>query len=153
MSVRISKVALREYYNDVLNKARVIAYINEASKLKSNIKKPQMLKDYTPVMRYQSTLSGSRKIAGTCRGVDDIRIADWILVDASEAKTTVRHEIAHALKNYKYGMNGRPHGKEFIEALKVVSPNNWRKDRHYRETPEIVKARIVSFNNNKISLT
>lgn len=155
MAKRISKEALRDYYNEVLDKPRIKEYVKEASLLKRNKYTPKMLKDYTPVMTYER-VPGRRvlkKAAGVCHGCSRISIADWILVDKTEAKATVRHEIAHALQNYKYGACTRSHGKEFIEALKIVSPNNWRSDRHYRETPEIVKARTKSFNNKKIALS
>lgn len=154
MTKRISKEALRKYFTSVLNKEQVKQYVKEASLLKQNKYKPEMLADYTPKMAY-ARIPGKgvlKKAAGVCKGCNDIRIADWILVDSTEAKATVRHEIAHALQHYKYGMNVRSHGKEFIEALKIVSPNGWRKDRHYQETPEIVKARTASFSNKKISL-
>ena len=154
MTKRISKEALRKYFTSVLDKDQVKQYVKEASLLKQNKYKPEMLADYRPKMAY-ARIPGKgvlKKAAGVCKGCNDIRIADWILVDSTEAKATVRHEIAHALQHYKYGMNVRSHGKEFIEALKIVSPNGWRKDRHYQETPEIVKARTASFSNKKISL-
>jgi hypothetical protein len=154
MATRISKESLRKYFISVLDKEQVKKYVEGASLLKQNKFKPKMLRDYTPKMMYQRIPGGGilKKAAGVCKGCNDIRIADWILVDSTEAKATVRHEIAHALQHYKYGTNVRSHGKEFIEALKIVSPNGWRKDRHYQETPEIVKARTASFSNKKISL-
>jgi len=155
MTKTMSKAELRDYFYSILYKPRIISYIQESSRLQRNKGKPKMLNDYTPKMTY-SRMPGRgdlRTAAGVCKGCGDIRIADWILVDSTQAKAVVRHELAHALQHYKYGFGTRAHGKEFIEALKIVSPNNWRNDRHYRETPEIFKARIKSFGNNKISLT
>ena len=154
MSKCISKDALRNYFNDLLEKPRVVEYVKNARLLKHNKRKPKFLIDYKPTMMYERIPGKGvlRNAAGVCKGCNDIRIADWILVDRDEARSTVRHELAHALQSYKYGISVRPHGKEFIEALKAVSPTNWRKDRHYTETSDIVKARTESFSNKKIML-
>ena len=69
-----------------------------------------------------------------------IQVSSWILKDASVAKGVVRHELAHVLHDYA-DTGGTAHGKEFIQMLKLVSPNRWRADRYWQMKPTIIKAR------------
>ena len=156
MSRGISKDGLLKYYDSLFYKPRVIAFIKEANSLQRNKYQAKMISQFIPTVSFQSVPGGGYKVtdkaAGVCHGCSHISVADWVLVDKTEAKVTMRHELAHALQHYKYGASVKPHGKEFIEALKAVSPNNWRRDRHYRETPFIVKARSKALKQRRLKL-
>ena len=76
-----------------------------------------------------------------CYGADTIEVSSWILKDDNVAKGVVRHELAHAIQDF-LNIEGRSHGKEFLKILRVVAPRNWRRDRHWRSTPDIQLARI-----------
>ena len=116
-------------------------------------KQAQMLRDYMPDLVIDNTIKGyAGKAAGCTIGVTQVHIAQWILADESEAKGVIRHEVAHLVQHYEHGQC-RPHGKEFTKALKIVSPNTWRKDRHWHDNPEIAEARKESEHNKKIHLT
>ena len=92
-------------------------------------------------------------IVGTCgvnvagqtwiyeNGQSDIEISEWILIDIDETKRVVRHEFAHIVKEYAL-LEGKPHGKGFTTALKAVSSQQWRRDRHWHPNSEIDKVRF-----------
>lgn len=69
-----------------------------------------------------------------------IEISSWILSNASIAKGVIRHEVAHAIQEH-LNIEGRPHGKEWLQILKTVSPSLWRKDRHWQPKADVMKAR------------
>ena len=146
----ISRKGIKKYFLEVLNKDSVVRVINECGK-KRNTK---MYKDFLPELSIDNTIKGFRaQVAGFTVGVSQVHIAQWILADESEAKGVVRHEVAHLVQHYQAG-GGRPHGKEFTKALKLVSPKTWRRDRHWRDNPLIIKARKeCETNPNKIHLT
>tara|TARA_Y100001951_G_scaffold28999_1_gene22715 strand:+ start:632 stop:1084 length:453 start_codon:yes stop_codon:yes gene_type:complete len=147
----ISREALRKYYLEVLGRPAVTEVIQKAHS--SNRDKPKLMEDYIPACQFDDKITGfNAKVAGFAVGTSGIHIANWILKDESEAKAVVRHEVAHLVQHYEHGQC-RPHGKEFTKALKIVSPNTWRKDRHWHDNPEIAKARKESERNNKIHLT
>lgn len=148
----ISRKAIKKYFTDTLTKESVVNTINKRAK-RSNAK---MVKDYMPEMVVDNTIRGFKnQAAGFTVGVTQVHIAQWILSDESEAKGVVRHEVAHLLQHYIAGGKPcRPHGKEFTEALKIVSPKTWRRDRYWHDNDTIVQARKECESNpNKIYLT
>lgn len=70
-----------------------------------------------------------------------IEISSWILYDIKEAKATLRHELAHVIKEY-LEFEGGIHGSGFTKALKIVSNRTWRRDRHWKNSLPIEKARV-----------
>ena len=73
-------------------------------------------------------------------GQSDIEISSWVLADSIETKRVIRHEFAHTIKEYAM-LKGSSHGKGFTTALKAVSSQRWRADRHWSPTPAIDEAR------------
>jgi hypothetical protein len=147
----ISREALRKYYLEVLTRPAVTDVIQKAHSF--NREKPKLMDDYIPVCQFDDKIIGfNSKVAGFAVGTSGIHVANWILKDESQAKAVVRHEVAHLLQRYEHA-SCRPHGKEFTKALKIVSPNTWRKDRHWHDSVEIAEARKESEHNNKIHLT
>jgi len=147
----ISREALRKYYLEVLTRPAVTDVIQKAHS--SNKGKPKLMDDYVPACKFDDKIAGfTSKVAGFAVGTSAIHVANWILKDESQAKAVVRHEVAHLLQRYEHA-SCRPHGKEFTKALKIVSPNTWRKDRHWHDSVEIAEARKESEHNNKIHLT
>ena len=147
----ISREALRKYYLEVLTRPAVTDVIQKAHS--SNKGKPKLMDDYVPTCKFDDKIAGfTSKVAGFAVGTSAIHVANWILKDESQAKAVVRHEVAHLLQRYEHA-SCRPHGKEFTKALKIVSPNTWRKDRHWHDSVEIAEARKESEHNNKIHLT
>ena len=78
---------------------------------------------------------------GMCNGAAKIEISSWVLKDAKVARGVGRHELAHAIQDH-LDIEGRSHGKEFIQILKTIAPRRWRKDRYWENTPAIKKARV-----------
>ena len=77
-----------------------------------------------------------------------LEMSRWILASKTESKRVVRHEIAHILQFLcDYDEQGRWHGKDFTKALKIVSPNNYKRgvnsDRGWHTSTDILKARKV----------
>ena len=145
----ISRESIRHDFQEVLHKPAVM----DAIKKSHDGKKPKLMSDFTPLCTFADKIAGYKvKVAGYALGTGSICLANWILRDSSQAKAVVRHEVAHLLQHYKYG-ESKPHGKEFTEALKVVSPKTWRKDRHWYDSPEVEKARKECEHNHKINLT
>ena len=145
----ISKNAIKGYFDATLNKSKVREAINEV-----NSSKPKMLQEFKPTISIDKQFKGfGDGVAGFTHGCTQVHIAEWILADEAEAKGVVRHEVAHLVQFYKYD-TCKPHGKEFTSALKIVSPTSWRKDRHWRDNPNIAKARKeCKAKPNKILLT
>ena len=84
--------------------------------------------------------ANASQYAGIAVGSDRMEISKWICVDKDQAFSTVRHELAHNIKNW-CKLPGSHHGRGFTEALKIVSPRLWRSDRHWKRTPEVEAAR------------
>ncbi len=145
----ISRESIRNYFQEVLNKPAVQEVIQKSH----NAQTPKLMSHFTPTCTFRDTITGySSKVAGYAVGTSTICIANWILRDSSQAKGVVRHEVAHLLQHYQH-KTCKPHGKEFTEALKIVSPKTWRKDRHWEDSREIAEARKECERNNKIHLT
>ena len=69
-----------------------------------------------------------------------LELSSWILVDKNETRRVIRHELAHDIKTF-CGMVGKVHGRGFNQALKAVSRNRWKKDKHWYTNVEIDLAR------------
>jgi len=149
----IGRKAIKKYFTDVLHKDTVVDAITQCGHRSNG----NMFKDYMPEIVIDNTIRGfkSGEPAGFTVGVTQVHIAQWILADESEAKGVVRHEVAHLVQHYQAGGKpSRPHGKEFTQALKLVSPKTWRRDRYWHDNPIILKAREgCESNPNKIFLT
>ena len=122
----ITPEALFKYFKSLLKKPAVVELLSQTSKV------------FKPV--FKIVPSCGTRFGGLCWGAGTLEISSWILADANVAKGVVRHELAHAIQEH-LNIQGRPHGKEFIQLLKTVSPNRWRKDRHWQPTNPILKAR------------
>jgi hypothetical protein len=147
----ISREALRKYYVQVLNKPMVIKAIQKSHKGNKNT--PKLMEDFIPTCQFHDKIAGfNERVAGYSMGTSGIHIANWILRDSSQAKAVVRHEVAHLVQHYTH-KSCKPHGKEFTEALKIVSPTTWRRDRHWQDNPEVAEARKECERSNKIHLT
>ena len=145
----ISKNAIKVYFDATLNKSKVKEAILEAHN-----SRPKMLQDFKPVLSIDREIKGfGEGVAGFAHGCTQVHIAEWLLVDEAEAKSVVRHEVAHVVQNYQHE-RCKPHGEEFTSALKIVAPSSWRKDRHWVDNPTIAKARKeCKAKPNKILLT
>ena len=145
----ISRESIRNYFQEVLQKPAVMDAIQKSH----NNRKPKLMSDFTPSCTFTNKITGYKvKVAGYALGTSSICIANWILRDSSQAKGVVRHEVAHLLQHYMYE-DSKSHGKEFNEALKIVSPKTWRKDKHWYDNRELAEARKECEHNHKINLT
>ena len=63
----------------------------------------------------------------------DIELSSWILVDEKLTQSVIRHELAHALV-FLCELEGSSHGRGFTQALKLISPRLFRRDRHWHDT-------------------
>lgn len=79
-----------------------------------------------------------------------LELSSWILVDETETRRTVRHELAHDIKTF-CGMAGNVHGRGFNQALKAVSNKRWKKDKHWHSNSKIDLARQKFHPRTKIS--
>lgn len=125
----ITPDALFKYLKELINTERVQALLH-------TIKRHKIFK---PIFKIVPTCGA--RWGGMCYGANTIEVSSWILKDASVAKGVVRHELAHAIQDF-LNIDGRSHGKEFIQMLKAISPRNWRRDRHWHSTPAIQIARM-----------
>tara|TARA_R110000824_G_scaffold124131_5_gene282352 strand:+ start:175 stop:489 length:315 start_codon:yes stop_codon:yes gene_type:complete len=71
-----------------------------------------------------------------------IEVSSWLLVDEGETLTTLRHECAHILKS-KCSLPGTMHGKNYEEALKIISPTLWEYDKFWHPNVKIEEARLL----------
>ena len=122
----ITPDALFKYLKEVLNRIPIKALLHKA----------KTYKVFQPILSIVP--SCGVQWGGLCYESGTIEISSWILKDTKVAKGVIRHELAHAMQDF-LDIAGRPHGKEFIQ---VISPNNWRRDRHWQNTPAIQAARI-----------
>ena len=134
--VSITPKGLFNYLITLLKVPRIIRLIHTA----------KGLKPFLPEFRVMETCGPS---IGGCAFKQQqlIHISSWILQDASVAKGVVRHELAHLIHTH-IDTGGTAHGKEFSQILRIVSPRGWRKDKHFRWEPEIVKAYTQIHPNN-----
>jgi hypothetical protein len=136
--MRITETSLKKYFIELLEIPRIQQYAQDHQTARSKFVIKNTGDIVLPILSIVNT-AGVRYagVAHTCVSID---ISRWILEDEVEAKAVVRHEVAHLLHNYSK-TGGRTHGKEFHEALKIVSPKTWRKDIHWYPNPVIEKAR------------
>ena len=69
-----------------------------------------------------------------------IEVSSWMLEDIKELRGILRHELAHYVKEYCQ-IKAPPHGKEFYDILKIVSPKYYNRDKHWHTSFSIEKAR------------
>lgn len=133
MSVR--QQTLQNYLETLIQNER----IQEFLKTKAPRRK---LSNFRPSLTIVENVAkaNASQYAGIAIGSDRMQISKWICVDKDQAFSTVRHELAHNIKNW-CNLPGSHHGRGFTEALKSVSPRLWRSDRHWKKTPEIEAAR------------
>lgn len=81
------------------------------------------------------------KVAGRAFGMYLITIQKWMLADKNEAKSTIRHELAHSIVNWLEFPKVIAHGKEFRRILKQIAPKTWRDDLHWHCSEAITEAR------------
>ena len=135
--MKTTEKALQKYFRELLETPRIKKYIQDH-------KQPRkfMMEVNGVVMcpRLRIINTAGVRYAGLAHSDMAIDISRWILEDKTEARATLRHEVAHLLHSYSK-QGGGSHGKEFHNALKVVSPRTWRKDRHWYPNANIEKAR------------
>ena len=127
----ITPFTLYKYFKELLNKPIIKKCFDGAFR---------KLGSFRPAFNIVSTCG--YRCGGLTWGRDKVEVSSWILKDAQQAKSVVRHEVAHLLHEY-FMTGGTPHGKEYMQWLKKVSPRNWRLDRHFSVTPAIQKARKI----------
>lgn len=127
----ITPYTLYKYFKSLLMKPVITAKFQEAF---------QKFGSFRPSLNIVSTCG--YKCGGLTYGCERVEISSWVLKDAQQAMSVVRHEVAHLLHEY-FMEGGTAHGKEYIQWLKIVSPRNWRLDRHFTITPAIRKARQI----------
>lgn len=83
----------------------------------------------------------SKRFAATAYSFKRISMTKWIMKDLQEARSTIRHELAHNI--FYWLREGRYilHGKEFKQILRRIAPKTWRYDMHWNMTPAISQAR------------
>ncbi len=78
---------------------------------------------------------------GLAYGSRHIGLPEWILADREQAKSAIRHELAHNVQSFTRVLCLIIHGKEFHQILKRIAPRTWRRDLHWVATPAITQAR------------
>ena len=149
--MRLTEKALHKYFRTLLETPRIQKYV-EKYKLPRHNFVVRVDGDEIILPRLRVVKTAGVKYAGMAHSDMVIDISRWILEDKTEAKGTLRHEVAHLLHVYSK-QGGDSHGKEFTAALKIVSPTTWRKDRHWHPNPIIEKARIQVHPTAKVRLT
>ena len=105
----ITPDALFKYFKELINIERIQILLHKAKRYKV----------FKPI--FKIVPSCGPQWGGMTYGADTIEVSSWILKDAKAAKGVIRHELAHAIQDF-LGIEGRPHGKEFIQTLKTISP-------------------------------
>jgi len=136
----ITANALYKYFVKLLSKDTIVALI----------KATKRIVPFSPMFKVKTTCG--MNYGGLAYKYNSLEISSWVLQDAKEAKGVVRHEVAHLLHDY-IDTGGTAHGKEYIGVLKTVSPNTWRRDRHFRITPAIHQARkLIHPSKHKVNV-
>ena len=135
--MKTTEKALQKYFQELLETPRIKKYLQDhkqpvkfVMKVNGEVRCPRLRIIDTAGVRY----------AGLAHSDMAIDISRWILEDKAEARGTLRHEVAHLLHSYSK-QGGGPHGREFNNALKVVSPSTWRRDKYWHPNANIEKAR------------
>lgn len=79
---------------------------------------------------------------GKAYGINEIVLPKWMLADKEQAKSTIRHELAHNILNWLKLPRVISHGKEFHQILRQIAPKTWRNDLHWYASEAITEARI-----------
>tara|TARA_R110002020_G_scaffold211769_1_gene418018 strand:+ start:1750 stop:2292 length:543 start_codon:yes stop_codon:yes gene_type:complete len=127
------------YFNELMMSPRVIQFLDNLGFKQLFIKRDNQGNVISPKLEVVNKTSGAL-VAGEAYGSHKICLAKWILADDQQTKAVIRHELAHLLHKFS-GMGGNSHGQEYNSILKMISPNRWRKDRHWYPTVSIEKAR------------
>ena len=69
-----------------------------------------------------------------------IELSSWVLYDILEAKRVIRHEVAHVIKSF-CKFDGGVHGRGYYKVLRIVSGKVWKRDRRWKNSVSIEKAR------------
>ena len=93
---------------------------------------------YVDIAKFES------RAGGKAIGSSFIELPKWMLADKEQAKSTIRHELAHNIVNWLKLPKVISHGKEFHQILKQIAPSTWRGDLHWYRSEAIVEARIKS---------
>jgi len=86
----------------------------------------------------------NHRVGGKAIGITAILLPKWMLADKEQAKSTIRHEIAHLIVNWLGLPKVISHGKEFHQILKQIAPRTWKGDLHWYRSEAITEARIKS---------
>ena len=138
----IREKTLQRYLISLLKEQRIIDFVNNHSAQGMNGFYPMLVVvDHVTSARWSKDrwrISGAAYNTRTCEAC--IEVTKWICADDNEAKSTVRHELAHCIQGY-CKLPGSSHGRGFTQALKIVSPKKFRYDRHWHSTDKVEKAR------------
>ena len=137
--MKATETSLRKYFNELLETPRIQKYLQDHRQVTTFVMKTRG-EIICPRLRVVDT-AGVR-YAGVAHSDMSIDISRWILEDKAEARGTLRHEVAHLLHSYSK-QGGGSHGREFNNALKVVSPSTWRRDKYWHPNANIEKARTM----------
>ena len=153
----IKEATLKKYADEVFYRPHIQNYL-KASVSRFPYKD---IKDWSPEIMISDTcgVNTAGQIWLNSTYPDELPVLEmskWILASDKEAKRGVRHEIAHIIQFLcDYDPTKRWHGKDFTKALKIVSPNNYKRgkdsDRGWHETPEILQARKIYHPLTKVS--
>ena len=127
---------LHNYYHKLVKTPKVQQFILDHTDLG-----PLGFRDCHPIMVIADKLNAFNH-AGEAYGSYRFKIGKWVLGGETQAKSTVRHELAHCLHAFatKSGLEdiiqcspcshrgGMAHGKEYHAVLKTISPKLWRRD-------------------------
>ena len=131
----LAKKDMKAYMDEVLLKDRVLEYLDE-----NNI--------HLTLPSFEVVLSCGPKVAGLTYGKRLIKLSSWVTVDEEETLRVIRHEAAHVVKHV-VKLPGSHHGKEYSSALRIVSPELWREDKHWYPNTTIEEARLKIHTTSK----
>ena len=137
--MKTTEKALQKYFQELLETPRIKKYLQDH---KQPVKFIMRVNGEVRCPRLRIIDTAGVRYAGLAHSDMAIDISRWILEDKAEARGTLRHEVAHLLHSYSK-QGGGPHGREFNNALKVVSPSTWRRDKYWHPNANIEKARTM----------
>ena len=137
--MKTTEKALQKYFQELLETPRIEKYLQDH---KQSVKFVMRVNGAVMCPRLRIINTAGVRYAGLAHSDMAIDISRWILEDKAEARGTLRHEVAHLLHSYSK-QGGGSHGREFNNALKVVSPSTWRRDKYWHPNANIEKARTM----------
>ena len=137
--MKTTEKALQKYFQELLETPRIEKYLQDH---KQPVKFIMRVNGVVMCPRLRIINTAGVRYAGLAHSDMAIDISRWILEDKAEARGTLRHEVAHLLHSYSK-QGGSSHGREFNNALKVVSPSTWRRDKYWHPNANIEKARTM----------